>query len=164
MTEHEAKVEANEQLAYEYLKEITPKNWTVTRSTNKYERFDVTVSNGNYSFIAENKIRNFNYENNPYGEYALVDVSKIENLKKMDENARVISFFPANNAIFSHKVKDSYKWEKRWVECKKNSFSKEKVWKYEYFLPTTDEYRVDYDIDISDGLTRLEELKDKLCK
>lgn len=162
MTEYEAKIQAHEKLGLEYLRGITPTEWTVTPSTDQYERFDVTVSKGDLKILIENKIREFDYENNPYGPYALVDVSKVEYLINADENARIVSYFPKNNAIFSHKVKDYYKWKKKLVDCNKNGSVKEKVPKEEYFLPTTDEYRVKTDLNISDGLKRLKEIKEKL--
>ena len=162
MTENEAKVEANEQLAYEYLTEMTPEGWTVTRTTDKFDRYDVTVSNGDFSFIAENKIRDYSIDK--WGEYAIIDASKVEYLLNKDINARIISYYPINNAIFSHHVKDAYKWEKKYIKCRKNSFSKEKVWKWVYFLPTTEEYRVKFEINITNGLERLEKMIKDLCK
>lgn len=160
MTEHEATIEANEELAFEYLKQITPPKWTVTRTKNKFERYDVNVTSSDYSFIVENKIRD--YDINIYGDQAIIDYSKVEFLKKKDINARIISYFPKNNAIFSHKVKDSDKWETGYIKCRKNQKTREKIDKRVYFLPTTEEYRVKVDIDISDGLERVEEIKRRL--
>lgn len=47
----------NENKGIEYLRRLIKPGWTVTKTPNRYDRWDATITKGNKSFKVENKVR-----------------------------------------------------------------------------------------------------------
>lgn len=135
MTRNEAKVKARETIAFEWLQEMIGTEWTATQTENEFERYDATITNGERVIYVENKIRDYDVEKYPEG--AVIDADKVDYLSTLGD-AVVISYFPENDKIFVHDVKQRDKWERVYSRnVRKDNFRRgNKTEKWIYILPT----------------------------
>lgn len=139
--------ERREELGFEWLKQIIHEGWTATRTKNKYDRWDATLTKGDKVVYVENKIRDYNADNFK-DEGAIVDEPKINKLYDLG-NSFIIQYFPVSLEYYIWPVNDRDKWRKDMRWSRKNNQTYDKVLKSVYYLPMTDEYRRIIDFDIS---------------
>ena len=137
-----------EELGYKWLTNILHSGWTATQSTNKYDRWDATCTNGKKVVYTEIKIRDI-HSGNIKDEGAIIDKSKADFLYKMGD-AMIVQFFPVSEDYYTWNVNEKDNWRVGERMARKNNQSFDKVLKKFYYMPMTDDHRKIMDFDISD--------------
>ncbi len=152
--------EVNERIGFRYFQEMTATiapEWTITHTKNKYERFDITVTNGIRSFIVDTKVRKY-YVASIKDEGAFIEVGKVNELIKKGVGALVF-FFVRDNKTYVWKLSERNKWrgpEDR--EMRVNNYSDETTTKPVYYMPLDDEHLAKTQPDISNYFNEYDEM------
>lgn len=137
---------AKEATAEYYVNQIIKDGWTVTHTPNKYDTYDLNITDGNTVFYTETKIRDIN----PYDyidEGALVDVTKIDGLSERGKSL-MVEFFPITNEAYVWNVADKRQWKVGERTTRKTNYTQKTVKKKVYYLPFDDINR--RNVDMSD--------------
>lgn len=157
----EKKYEAREIVDYQYFQQMIPEGWTSTHSTNKFDRWDVTITNGQSVVYVELKGRDYPIEK-LNGE-AWIECSKIDYLYKLGR-ACLVEFFWKSNVTYVWSVKDKFNWRKELKDLPKNNIDKtEKEPTWVYILPL-DEKNARYTVDLTNYHTDFMSTWEELSK
>lgn len=136
--------EANENIAFQYFQEFMSMHaspeWVSTHTDGEYDRWDVTATNGKKVVYAETKIRHIHVDAIK-DEGAIVDESKVLDLKNMDGDAIIVFFFHRDNATYAWNVTESDEWAIGTKTTRKNNYTDEKVDKKVCYMPIDKKHR-----------------------
>lgn len=143
--------EANERVAFGYFSEllaIQSPNWTATHTKGIYDRWDVTATDGSRNIAIETKIRHYNVASIK-DEGAIIDISKVDNLKENGEGA-VVLFFERSNATYVWNVNESDQWTIGTKITRKNNYSIGTGIDSVYYLPLDERHHRKNAPDLTD--------------
>lgn len=154
--------EAHEITDFEYFKKLLPDGWTATRTTDKYARYDATMTDGDSTWIVEYKGRdNTKLTDIIKEEGAFIDCDKVDYMVSTGENGLIVLFFPLDNVTYVWNIKDYKNWRNGKRMTQQNNYTKEYGYDNVYYMPF-DEKNARYTVDLTNYKADFDNNKQKL--